>query len=582
MLGILGMLGMMGMLGVTLAAGGCTRPVGIGDGDGDGGPPVDGQANTPPTVTCPEEVYATPSDPAVLVGMGEDDRGIIGWRWEVLEKPLESQATCDPTDSQVTQLTPDVDGDYTVQLTAEDTQGLTASCETVVHGVIGEPEVVCPDDLEALVGETVALEGEAYDEGSVVWVRWEVLSRPQGSSAQVQNPNAYATTMVPDVSGVYTLRFTARDDEGNEGSCEFTLAVGSPPTAICPEATTFPTRQPFALEGDAQDDGVIVSWSWEVLSHDTDTDPLLENATSQTANLTAYRVGHYTLRLTVTDDDGLTDSCELTLQATPTPPTAICPVDVDAVPLTPVELIADAEDDGTVVAWFWELVQTPPGSSALPPSPPDGAVTSFTPDIVGVYVLRLTVTDDSGDTDSCEFSVFASPGEGLRVEMFWNPPEQAADWSDVDLHLLHPSSPAWFDWNGDCYYANCDTSAGFNLEWDQPNYNPDNPRLDLDDTQGYGPENINIDEPLTGHTYTIGVHYFNDSGWGPAEVYIKIYCGDINTDPIYEYGPMTIDVGSTDELNDFWKVADVEWNGFDCDVTPINTVVTAQDARTSR
>ena len=181
-----------------------------------------------------------------------------------------------------------------------------------------------------------------------------------------------------------------------------------------------------------------------------------------------------------------------------------------------------------------------------------------------------------------------NPSEGLRIELFWNPPENPNDFSDVDLHLLHPDAPNWFhnypEPGLDCYYANCDTSGGFPtvLDWDVTNYTPDNPRLDLDDVDGYGPENINIDEPLTNHVYRVGVHYYDDDGFGPSQAYIRIYCGNISVNPIYEVGPRTITAAFNSSNNDFWKVADVEWTGFDCVVTPIDTIVTTQNAQSTR
>jgi hypothetical protein len=178
--------------------------------------------------------------------------------------------------------------------------------------------------------------------------------------------------------------------------------------------------------------------------------------------------------------------------------------------------------------------------------------------------------------------VRATPSEGLRVEIYWNPPENPTDPTDVDLHLLHPDSPAWFDDRGDCYYANCNASSAMVLDWDVPSYPPDNPRLDIDDVQGYGPENINIDEPVEGHVYTVGVHYFSDDDWGDSLVHVKIYCGTISIDPIYETGPMRLSASWDWESNDFWKVAEVTWDGYECTVRPIDVVVTASEAMVHR
>jgi hypothetical protein len=283
------------------------------------------------------------------------------------------------------------------------------------------------------------------------------------------------------------------------------------------------------------------------------------------------------MRLTVEDDNGLTNWCQFTITTTPTGPTAICPQDIDTVPLVSINFTGDAEDDGNVVSWQWQLISQPTGSAAPPPNPATSPTVSFTPDIVGEYRMRLTVIDDDGMSGTCEFSVFAL-GEGLRVEIFWNPPETSPDNSDVDLHLLHPSAAAWFDGQHDCYYGNCNTSSGYALHWDVPSYQGDDPRLDIDDTNGHGPENINIDDPVVGHNYKVGVHYFGDHGYGPSSIYVKIYCGIVSINPVYEIGPMVLYGNGDSWSNDFWKVATVQWNGFNCAVTPINTVVTATQA----
>jgi hypothetical protein len=562
----------------------CGARRGIGVVSKDGGPDAETDTGTdePPTAICPDEMYATASEPAILQGGGQDDHGIAAWSWRIVSAPTDSTAQPDPTDEQVTVLIPDVSGDYVVELTVHDTADQSATCQTTVHGVVSEPVAVCPEPQFTEIEQTVALHGEAYDDGSIVSVLWEIVSAPAGSTAVVADADQYDASLTPDLPGIYEIRLTVTDDEGFTGSCTTQLNVGQVPIPICPQDMSVPTRTEITLQGEADDDGQIVSWSWEVLSHDTDTDPTLTDADEQDARFWALRVGLYQLRLTVVDDDGLSNACEFTITTTPTGPTALCPPDIDTVPLTTVDLVGDGEDDGEIVDFQWSLISLPPGSAAEPPSPASGALSSFYPDIVGQYQLQLTVIDDDDNEASCQFYVNANPTGGLRVELFWNPPEDPSDMSDVDAHLLHPTSPHWFNWDGDCYYANCNFSTGQNLDWDVQNYLPDNPRLDLDDIDGYGPENINIDEPVINHTYRVGIHYFNDGGWGPSQVYVKVYCGNVDVNPIFELGPVTLETGPTSGQNDFWKVADLEWTGFGCDVTPIDTIVTSDNARNNR
>ena len=322
----------------------------------------------------------------------------------------------------------------------------------------------------------------------------------------------------------------------------------------------------------------------ELDSVDEETLPTTTTSTTTTTSATTTTSTSTTTTSTTGTTTSTTSTTGTTTSTTsttgPTGPTAICPPTINTTPLTEVELLGDGTDDGMIVAWHWELVQQPVGSSAAQPLPADSQVATFTPDVAGEYPMRLTVTDDDGYQGSCEVLVRAIPDENLRVELYWNPPEDPNDVSDVDLHLLHPDAPAWFDTELDCFYANCSAAAGMVLDWDWQGFVYDNPQLDLDDVDGFGPENINIVAPIVGQTYTVGVHYYDAEGTGPADAYITIYCGETDVDPVYLAGPTVLTAEQNPNLHQFWKVATLVWNGTGCEVTPINTIVTTQDAQT--
>ena len=180
-------------------------------------------------------------------------------------------------------------------------------------------------------------------------------------------------------------------------------------------------------------------------------------------------------------------------------------------------------------------------------------------------------------------------GLGLRIHLYWNPPDRSCDRhpgdrcddSDVDLHLLRPEANAWFDNAGDCHYANCRQG----LSWDAAG-SEDDPRMDIDDTEGHGPENINIDRPVEGNTYRVGVHYYDQARWGDSDAYVSVFCGDISINPVITYGPVTLRNGGA-QNGDFWRVADVRWDGaLGCTVFDIDPwgadLDTAADARAQR
>jgi hypothetical protein len=102
----------------------------------------------------------------------------------------------------------------------------------------------------------------------------------------------------------------------------------------------------------------------------------------------------------------------------------------------------------------------------------------------------------------------------------------------------------WFDIPQDCFWFNAHPNWGI-YDWDID----DNPGLDRDDTDGAGPENINLNgpEPVT---YTVGVHYWNDHGWGPSYVTVRFYIDAVLVEEV-------ADVLMLD--SDMWEVGTVEW-----------------------
>ena len=221
-----------------------------------------------------------------------------------------------------------------------------------------------------------------------------------------------------------------------------------------------------------------------------------------------------------------------------------------------MDVTATAVDDGTIVGWRWMLTGQPDGSAAGGPSPANTATTSFTPDIAGVYQLTVTATDDDGMTGMCTTQVNAGNVDGLRVEMFWD-----TDGTDMDTHLMDPTGTQWAS-HDDCYYGNCQSGSTSTLEWGAPGPD-DNPRLDIDDTNGFGPENINITRPQPG-TYRVAIH--NYRGTGPNHITVSIYCGGSTTSPRQTFHATLRGRGSSTD-NDFWRVADVEITPGACTIT---------------
>jgi hypothetical protein len=114
----------------------------------------------------------------------------------------------------------------------------------------------------------------------------------------------------------------------------------------------------------------------------------------------------------------------------------------------------------------------------------------------------------------------------------------------------------------DSYNQDPNNSPPPRVEWTAP-LSEDDPRLDLDDIQGNGPENLNVRTPLDG-TYRVGVHYWDDDNFGDSVATVRIYCGG---SLIKEFEPVLLRAVAGQEGNansEFWEVGDLVWRDGTC------------------
>jgi hypothetical protein len=225
---------------------------------------------------------------------------------------------------------------------------------------------------------------------------------------------------------------------------------------------------------------------------------------------------------------------------------------ISTIPLKTIQFDASRSTDpgGSVQRYEWEVVQKPINSNArLTPNNEDIRPRMFL-DLAGDYVVELTVFDDLNvpSCDTAQIFIRAQPDEDIHVQMVWETPADRDQTdiigTDVDLHYLHPLG-SWDKQPYDIYWNNKEA------DWGVPGRSDDNPSLDIDDTDGAGPENVNHDNPESGNTYRVGVYYYSDNGFGASYVTVRIYIeGTIKYEKRDKY---------LERENVFWDVAGVVW-----------------------
>ena len=334
---------------------------------------------------------------------------------------------------------------------------------------------------------------------------------------------------------------------------------------------------------------------------DLSTDPPVRPTWNLPVIFTPVEVAAYQGSITVTSNDPNRPSIEVPMRGRGSvnecPNAAVVQDEMTVRPLDVITLDGSRSTDpdgpmGLPVQYEWVVTQRPEGSTAVPVErlsnamrpaaggPADNQATPnavFSVDLAGTYVFELRVTDSDGFTspsmscpqDAAQVTVYANPDEDIHLQLVWDTPtdpdQTDGDGTDVDLHFLHPSANGW-EGQFDCNWQNP------NPDWGQLNNIEDNPSLDIDDTNGAGPENINLTRPQNATPnapYRVGVHYYRatlgpfGSGNVASDVTVRIYLG----------GNLEYDVTRRlERTDDLWEVGSIIWSAGERRVEQINRV----------
>ena len=265
-------------------------------------------------------------------------------------------------------------GTTTVNVTATDAAGNTASCSfTVKINDTQAPTINCPT-TDLVVSNTPNQCGA-------------IVNFPTPGVTD-NCPGAITTTIVPPSGsffpvGTTVVTVTATDAAGNVAICTFKVRVVDTqlPVVTCPANIT--------TSNTAGQCGAIVSWAAPVA---TDNCPGV-TVTSSPASGSFFPIGTTTVTVTAKDASNNITTCTFTVTVNDTQlPTIICPANIVTT--------ATVGQCGAIVVY-----PGPQGADNCPgytitSTPASG---SFFP--VGITTVTATITDASGNTATCTFTV---------------------------------------------------------------------------------------------------------------------------------------------------------------------------------
>jgi len=249
---------------------------------------------------------------------------------------------------------------------------------------------------------TVTLTGTASEvNGTIVTYKWTQVSGPNTATIVT---DAQAVTVVNGlVAGAYTFQLTVTDNSGVTASDIVKITVNAvaanqAPVSVPGADMNLTSVAPVPLDGSGSydPDGTIVKYQWLQISGAGGV--TITGSNTATPTVYGMEAGTYVFQLTVTDDQGATDTKTLTISITdPTNQLPIADAGHDTTLIFPgqTSTLLDGrgsnDPGGSIATYSWKQVSGPSNATIEDAANSFSGVSGL---VVGDYTFQLTVTDD--------------------------------------------------------------------------------------------------------------------------------------------------------------------------------------------
>ena len=417
-----------------------------------------GGTTTQPTNNAP--VANAGSDQTIVLGetatfngsaSSDADGDNLTYTWTISNSPNGSSAQLASSNQVQTNFVADVAGSYQLTLAVSDG---TDSAQDIVMLTVTEPAVSnnapvanAGNDQTVALGETATLSASASTDadGDNLSYSWTISSRPNGSSAQLTSANQVQTTFTADVAGSY--QFTVSVSDGTDSTEDVVLltvtesaATNNTPVANAgsDQQVEFGSTVTVDASASTDADGDSLSYTWAISSSPNGSSVALANAQQVSVSFNPDLAGTYVLTVSVSDGtDSSSDGVSITVneQAVSENNTPVANAGVDQAvnfgETVTLDASSSSDADGDTLSYSWSIVSAPDNSTATFTNA-TAVSTTIVPDMSGLYIFRVTVSDAS-----------SSDGDNMRVEV-------NAATSNLDHFIINTSSTTDFitDSNG--------------------------------------------------------------------------------------------------------------------------------------
>ena len=288
--------------------------------------------NTPPVANAGADQSVYMGELVTLDGSASSDvdGDLLTWFWSISNKPAGSTAELDDDGLVQPTFTPDLEGQYVIQLIVDDDEDSSQS-DSVIINVLKPNTLPIADagpDQSGYVGDIIQLDasGSSDADNDTLSFDWSLMTTPSGSSAVLDYPDSINPSFLLDIPGNYVAQLIVNDGLADSAPDEVVITtINSRPVADPGNDYAMLLGETIQLDGSSSSDadGQDLNFSWSIISRPDGSAAALSDTQSATPSFEPDLIGFYVFQLMVSDGDLDSEPVTVTLQVNAVEPLAI-------------------------------------------------------------------------------------------------------------------------------------------------------------------------------------------------------------------------------------------------------------------
>ena len=364
-----------------------------------------GGGNTAPVADAGADATSPVGVATMLDGTGstDGDGDPLTYAWSIISAPAGSAAALSDASAAKPSLTPDIAGQYVVQLIVNDGTIDSAADTVTVSTGNSAPVADAGADQSVGVGATATLSGAGSSDpdGDGLTYAWTLQSAPAGSAAP-GSASGVSFSFTADEAGDYVYALIVNDGSVDSAADTVTVtaAGNGQPIADAGADASVAVGATATLDGtgSSDPDSDPITYSWSLTTAPAGSTASLTGADTAQPTFTADLAGTYVAQLIVNDgtEDSIPDTVVISTDNTPPVANAGGDRSITIGQEITLDGSGSSDTDGDNLTYAWSITSAPNGSTAAI-TDPSAVMPKFTADLPGSYVVQLIVNDGTQD-----------------------------------------------------------------------------------------------------------------------------------------------------------------------------------------